>query len=224
MPDRSKERFRMVERQIAGRGVRAPAVLAAMTKVPREQFMPDIWRDKAYADRPLPIGCEQTISQPYIVAFMIEALQLKGGEKVLEIGTGSGYAAAVLAQIAGEVYSIERIGELASRATEVLKQLGLSNIHVKTGDGTLGWPEHAPYDAIVVTAGGPELPLSLKAQLKAGGRLVMPAGKEHTAQTLMRVTRRTDGSFESEDIGDVRFVPLLGEEGWRDTGGERAED
>src|SRR5579872_3924773 len=166
-------RLEMVERSISARGVRDELVLAAMRKVPRELFVPETLREFAYDDSPLPIADEQTISQPYIVAFMAEALLLKGGEKVLEIGAGSGYAAAVLSEIAANVYSVERIGRLAETAAGRLSGLGYDNVRVMHGDGTRGWPEHAPYDAIVVAAGGPQVPESLKSQLKIGGRLVM---------------------------------------------------
>jgi protein-L-isoaspartate(D-aspartate) O-methyltransferase len=212
----------MVEQQIVSRGVRSPLVLKAMTEVPREAFLPQSLKEFAYEDSPLPIEAEQTISQPYIVAFMTEALDLKGGETVLEIGAGSGYAAAILSRIAGEVYTVERVGQLAERAAAVLGDLGYSNVHVRHGDGTLGWPEHAPYDAIVVAAGGPSVPDSLKRQLKVGGRLVIPVGSDLRAQELVRVTRVTEDEFKVEDIADVRFVPLIGEEGWIPETGELA--
>jgi protein-L-isoaspartate(D-aspartate) O-methyltransferase len=215
MPNWTKQRSHMVETQLVARGISSPAVLLAMNTVPREAFVPDRARDQSYADRPLPIGHNQTISQPYIVAFMIEALRLKGGEKILEIGTGSGYAAAVLAGIASEVFTIERIGDLAHNAGDVLARLGYTNIHVKTADGTLGWQKEAPFDAIVVTAGGPDVPASLKAQLKSGGRLIIPVGKAQNLQKLVRVTRTTAETFTTETIADVRFVPLLGKGGWK---------
>jgi protein-L-isoaspartate(D-aspartate) O-methyltransferase len=204
----------MVRRQIAGRGVRSQKVLEAMRKVPRERFLPQgqgVW---AYDDAPLPIGDGQTISQPYIVAYMTEALALVGGEKVLEIGTGSGYAAAVLAEIAADVYTIERIEALATMAGTVLDDLGYANVHVRHGDGTLGWPEQAPFDGIVVTAGGPDVPDTLQHQLKIGGRLVIPVGKTTWYQELVRVTRVGEAEFRTEDLVPVRFVPLIGEEGW----------
>lgn len=209
-----KNRESMVEEQIAARGVRSEAVLKALRRVPRERFLPARMQEFAYEDSPLPIAAEQTISQPYIVALMIEALGLKGGERVLEIGTGSGYAAAVLGEIAGEVYTVERIEELADSATRLLAELGYRNVHVRHGDGTRGWAEHAPYDAIVVAAGGPEIPESLKRQLKVGGRLVIPVGADHFGQELVRVIRTSSDEFTTEDIADVRFVPLVGEEGW----------
>jgi protein-L-isoaspartate(D-aspartate) O-methyltransferase len=214
MPDFAKERQYMVEHHIAARGVRSPLVLNAMGTVPREEFLPAHLRDVAYEDTPLPIGERQTISQPYIVAFMVEALGLDGGETVLEIGAGSGYAAAILSRIGAEVYTVERIGELAQKAASTLEDLGYDNVHVLHADGTLGWPEHAPYDAIIVAAGGPEVPKSLKQQLKLGGRLVIPVGSDPRAQELIRVTRLSDDEYKTEDIADVRFVPLLGEEGW----------
>ena len=217
-------RKEMVERDIAARGVRDELVLDAMRKVPRELFLPDNLREFAYEDSPLPIAGEQTISQPYIVAFMAEALMLKGGEKVLEIGAGSGYAAAVLSEIAANVYTVERLGPLAEKAAETLAELGYDNVHVLHGDGTRGWPDHAPYDAIVVAAGGPQVPESLKEQLKIGGRLVIPVGSDQRSQELVRVTRISANEYRSEDIADVRFVPLIGEEGWTaDKGADRTQ-
>lgn len=214
MSDYSKLRERMVKRQIAGRGVRSERVLKAMRKVPRERFLPRGQGVFAYDDSPLPIGDGQTISQPYIVAYMAECLALEGGEKVLEIGTGSGYAAAVLAEIAAEVYTIERIAGLATMARTVLDELGYTNVQVQSGDGTLGWPEEAPYDGIVVSAGGPDVPDTLKHQLKTGGRLVIPIGRSKAYQELIRVTRVAEDDFQTEDLLPVRFVPLVGEEGW----------
>ncbi len=213
-------RAEMVERNIAARGVRDQLVLEAMRKVPRELFLPTNLREFAYEDSPLPIAGEQTISQPYIVAFMAEALMLKGGEKLLEIGAGSGYAAAVLSEIAANVYTVERLGQLADKAAATLADLGYDNVHVLHGDGTKGWPEHAPYDAIVVAAGGPQVPESLKEQLKIGGRLVIPVGVDQRSQELVRVVRISKDEYRSEDIADVRFVPLIGEEGWATTKAE----
>ena len=207
-------RASMVEQHIAARGVEDERVLEAMRQVRRELFLPKSLREFAYEDSPLPIGDGQTISQPYIVAFMAEALTLKGDEKVLEIGTGSGYAAAVLSEIADEVFTVERLGPLADMAAATLADLGYDNVHVLHGDGTRGWAEHAPYDAIVVAAGGPQVPESLKEQLRIGGRLVIPIGPDQRAQELVRLTRVSAGEYRSEDIADVRFVPLIGEEGW----------
>ncbi|MDH5502244.1 MAG: protein-L-isoaspartate(D-aspartate) O-methyltransferase, partial [Gammaproteobacteria bacterium] len=215
MLDYSELREQMVEQQIEARGVRSEILLTAMRKIPREQFIPPHMREFAYDDTPLPIAAQQTISQPYIVAYMTEGLALQGGEKVLEIGTGSGYAAAVLAEIAGKVYTIERIGELATEAASTLARLGYSNVEVINADGTLGLPGQAPFDAIVVAAGGPEVPESLKKQLKIGGRLVIPIGRYRDVQELVRVTRLSTSEFRQEDLADVRFVPLLGEEGWK---------
>ena len=210
----SRARKEMVEAAIRERGVRSELVLDAMRNVPREAFLPERLREFAYEDTALPIEEGQTISQPYIVALMTEALTLRGGEKVLEIGTGSGYAAAVLSEIAADVYTVERHGPLAEKAAATLADLGYGNVHVLHGDGTLGWPAHAPYDAIIVAAGGPAIPESLKHQLKIGGRLVIPVGADQRTQELLRVTRIAQDEYRSEDLLDVRFVPLLGEEGW----------
>ena len=215
MTDYLQLRRQMVDHQIEARGVRSQKVLDAMRSVPRELFLPEDVREFAYEDTPLPIAANQTISQPYIVAFMTEGLALEGGEKVLDIGTGSGYAAAVLAEIAGEVYTIERIEELASHAASVLADLNYKNVKVIHADGTLGLPEQAPFDAIVVAAGGPEIPESLKTQLKIGGRLVIPVGEYRDVQELVRVTRLSQTEYQEEDLADVRFVPLVGEEGWK---------
>ena len=212
--DFAKLRGDMVNRQIAGRGVQSQLVLEAMRAVPREAFLPLTQGEFAYEDVPLPIAQGQTISQPYIVALMTEALVLRGGEKVLEIGTGSGYAAAVLSRIAGTVYTVERIDQLATTAAATLAGLGYHNVHVLRADGTLGWPDHAPYDAIVVAAGGPTVPESLKAQLKIGGRLVIPVGPDRRLQELVRVIRVSEHEYKTEDIADVRFVPLMGAQGW----------
>ncbi|WP_022722303.1 protein-L-isoaspartate(D-aspartate) O-methyltransferase [Rhodopseudomonas sp. B29] len=208
------QRDRMVTEQIAARGVRDPRVLAAMRRVPREAFLPADKRAFAYDDAPVPIAAGQTMSQPYIVALMAEALGLTGGERVLEIGTGSGYAAAVLAELAAEVFSVERIDTLADAAAAVLGRLGIRNLHLRCGDGTLGWREHAPFAAIVVAAGGPQVPASLKRQLIIGGRLVMPVGPSDDMQRLVRVTRQGEADFYEETLAEVRFVPLLGAEGF----------
>jgi len=212
--DYDKLRQEMVDRAIFARGVRSELVLDAMRAVPREKFLPENMREFAYDDSPLPIEGGQTISQPYIVAFMAEALALRGGEKVLEIGAGSGYAAAVLSEVAGEVYTVERIGQLAEKAASLLADLGYDNVHVMHGDGTKGWPDHAPYDGIIVAAGGPKIPDSLKEQLKIGGRLVIPVGRDPKVQELVRITRVSKDEFRREDLADVRFVPLIGHEGW----------
>lgn len=212
--DFSTLRSEMVERAIFARGVRSDLVLDAMRAVPREKFLPKNLREFAYDDSPLPIEEGQTISQPYIVAFMTEALALRGGEKVLEIGTGSGYAAAVLSEVAGEVYTVERIGQLAEKAASLLTDLGYDNVHVLHADGTKGWPDHAPYDGIIVAAGGPKIPESLKEQIKVGGRLIIPVGRDPKVQELVRITRISESEFRREDLADVRFVPLIGHEGW----------
>ena len=204
----------MVESQIARRGVRDAAVLAAMRKVPRELFVaPDLESD-AYDDKPLPIGEGQTISQPYIVAAMIEAVQPKATDRALEIGTGSGYSAAVLANVVAEVYTIERLPDLTSSARQRLVDLGYKNVHVRHANGTLGLPEYAPYDVIIVTAGGPDVPSSLLRQLAVGGRLVMPVGDLRHGQRLIRVIRVGADEYRREDLEEVAFVPLIGREGW----------
>lgn len=208
------ERRKFVERHIEARGVRDPCVLEAMRKIRRELFVSSELKAEAYEDSPLPIGSGQTISQPYIVAFMVEALALQGGEKVLEIGAGSGYAAAVLSEIAGDVFTIERVGELAQLAASNLRKAGLEGVHVRHADGTEGWAEEAPFDAILVSAGAPDVPHSLMHQLKIGGRMVVPVGRNPRAQELIRITRTSEDDFEREDIADVRFVPLIGKEGW----------
>ncbi len=212
--DFAARRQAMVAQQIEARGVTDARVLAAMRAVPRERFVSPGWEEDAYHDSPLPIEGEQTISQPYIVALMAEALQLKGGERVLEIGTGSGYAAAVLARLAAEVHSVECIPVLADLASKRLAAQGCANVTVHRGDGSLGWPQAAPYDAIVVTAAGPEVPAALKAQLKIGGRLVMPVGERHGVQELLRLTRVGEHGEQRELLLPVRFVPLTGEQGW----------
>jgi protein-L-isoaspartate(D-aspartate) O-methyltransferase len=204
----------MVRYQIEGRGIRDPKVLASMRAVPRHLFVPEIHRDRAYDDGPLPIGFGQTISQPYIVAFMTEALGLGGGERVLEIGTGSGYQAAVLSRIAGEVHTIERIPELGEMAARTFRRLKLSNIHSRVGDGTRGWPEHSPYEGILVTAGGPDVPRTLLDQLATRGRLVMPVGASRYSQDILLVTRRSADAYDRRTLLSVAFVPLVGEHGW----------
>lgn len=208
-----EDRERMVATQIEARGITDLLVLDAMRTVPRERFVPASLAEFAYDDGPLPIGEGQTISQPYIVAVMTQAARIKSGERVLEVGTGSGYGAAVVSRIAAEVYTVERIGELAEAARRRLSELGYVNVHVLEGDGSLGWAEHAPYDAILVTAGGPRAPKTLLGQLVIGGRLIMPVGPSH-GQRLVRVTRTDAHEYEHEDLGAVAFVPLIGAEGF----------
>jgi protein-L-isoaspartate(D-aspartate) O-methyltransferase len=204
----------MVEDQLAARGIRDLRVLDAMREVPRERFVPSELLHHAYADGPLPIGEGQTISQPFVVALMIEALELTAADRALDIGTGSGYAAAVKCRPAAEVYTVERHRNLADSARQRCEELGYDNIEVLYADGTLGWPEHAPYDAIVVGAGGPSVPRSLRQQLAIGGRLVIPIGASEHTQELVRVRRRGEEDFVEDGLGGVRFVPLLGAEGW----------
>jgi protein-L-isoaspartate(D-aspartate) O-methyltransferase len=210
----AEARERMVEGQIAARGVHDSAVLDAMRKVPRELFVPPELRAFAYEDGPVSIGEGQTISQPYIVAAMIEAVRPKAGDRALEIGTGSGYSAAALASIVADVYTIERLPRLAASARRRLEDLGYTNVHVRTANGTLGWPERAPFDVIIVTASGPTVPASLLDQLAIGGRLVMPVGDSGYAQRLIRVTRDGPDDYRREDLEGVVFVPLIGKEGW----------
>ncbi|MBI5382140.1 MAG: protein-L-isoaspartate(D-aspartate) O-methyltransferase [Opitutae bacterium] len=199
----------MVREQIEARGVRAAAVLRALRKVPRHEFVPLALRREAYADRPLPISQGQTISQPYIVALMSELAQLTAHSRVLEVGTGSGYQSAVLSEIVAEVFTIEIVPELAARARAELARLGCKNVRLRTGDGYLGWPEAAPFDAIVVTAAPAQIPPPLLAQLKVGGRLVIPVGEPAAVQELKVVTRTADG-FHEENKLQVRFVPMTG--------------
>jgi len=224
MVDYAKLRKEMVRRQIGARGVRDKKVLDAMQRTPRERFTPARLKKRAYEDTPLPIGAGQTISQPYMVAMMIEALRLEGGEKLLEIGAGSGYAAAVLAQIAGSVFALERIGSLARTAAAHLKETGHDNVFVRHDDGTLGWSEQAPFDAILVSAGAPDIPEALLRQLGVGGRMVIPVGASKQAQKLIRVTRTDERQYQREELGDVRFVPLIGAKGWCEEALEDPED
>lgn len=207
-------RRRMVTEQLVPGGIRDERVLKAMGKVPRHAFVAPGMEDQAYLDRPLHIGFGQTISQPLIVAMMSEAMEFKGGEKVLEIGTGSGYQAAILAELAKEVYSIERIGELSNRARKALYRLRYNNIKLKVGDGTLGWKETAPFDRIIVTAGAPVVPESLVGQLASGGRLVIPVGGEEVQR--LELIEFAGGQLKSRTISACRFVKLVGTEGWRD--------
>jgi protein-L-isoaspartate(D-aspartate) O-methyltransferase len=216
MRDRAAARAHMVDAQSARRGVRDPAVLAAMRETPREAFVPEALRDRAYDDGPLPIEAGQTISQPYVVAVMIEAAEIGAGDRVLEIGAGSGYAAAVISRIAARVFAIERHAELVSLAAERLARLGYANIELRVGDGTRGWPEAAPFDAIIASAGAPAVPEALKEQLQIGGRLVMPVGDHPRVQNLIKVTRVAAATFVEADLGAVAFVPLIGAHGWRE--------
>lgn len=201
-----KERKRMVDVQIRRRGLKDRRVLTAMEKVPRHLFVPENMAGWAYADEPLPIGAGQTISQPYIVGYMTDALKLSGGEKVLEIGTGSGYQTAVLAEMAAEVYTVELIESLAARARELLEGLGYTNIRFKTDDGSRGWPEAAPFDAVMVTAAANVIPASLEEQLAEGGRMIIPVGVDF--QELVLVKKGARG-LERESLIPVRFVPLV---------------
>ena len=201
----------MVRRHIKGRGISDPRVLEAMAAVPREEFVGLSQARRAYADGPLPIGEGQTISQPYVVAWMAEAAEVAAGDRVLEVGTGSGYAAAVLARLADAVYTVERHAVLARGAAERLRELGCDNVRVRHGDGNEGWSEHAPYDAILVAAAGPVVPGALRAQLRPGGRLVIPIGGRWAAQRLIRERRGESGEFTREELGAVRFVPLVEE-------------
>jgi protein-L-isoaspartate(D-aspartate) O-methyltransferase len=211
--DNIQARNRMVEAQIARRGVRDPAVLAAMRSVPREAFISPGFEEFAYEDSALPIAEGQTISQPYIVAAMVAAAKLEENDKVLEVGAGSGYTAAVISRIAAKVFAIERLAPLAQAARERMRVLGYGNVELKTGDGSNGWPEQAPFDAILVSAGGPRIPEPLKHQLAIGGRLVIPIGPMDE-QRLVRLTRTGEANFQQDDLDAVRFVKLIGAGGW----------
>ena len=206
-------RDRMVAQQIQARGINDPRVLEAMRSVPRHLFVDEALWDQAYSDFPLPIGSSQTISQPYIVALMSESLGLKGTEKVLEVGTGSGYQTAILAELAQTVCSVERVPALLPRARKVLSNLGYTNVLLKLDDGTWGWQDEAPFDAIIVTAGAPSVPQPLIDQLKDPGIMVIPIGDEYS-QSLIKITR-SGAKIDQEDMGGVRFVKLLGDHGWR---------
>ena len=218
MLDFASLRARMVARQIAGRGIRDQRLLQAMRTVPREAFVPEQQREFAYEDSPLPIEAGQTISQPYMVALMIEAAQIEPGDRALEIGAGSGYAAAVMAEIAERVFAIERHEELARLADDRMRRLGYDNVVIRQADGTHGWPEEAPFDAILVAASGSHVPVGLKRQLTIGGRLVMPIGEPQSVQSLFKITRTGEDAFDSLDLGAVRFVPLVGDHGWDEQG------
>jgi len=210
----ARVRLKMVEEQVIVRGVKDSRVIAAMRKVPRHLFVEEALQNQAYSDRPLPIGEKQTISQPYMVALMTEALQLTGKEKVLEIGAGSGYQTAILAESARQVFSIERILSLTMKARMLLINLGYTNVEIKFSDGTEGWIGESPFDAVIVTAGSPDIPQPLVDQLAVGGRLVIPVGDE-SAQDLMRQTKTEEG-IKREDLGGCRFVKLIGKYGWND--------
>lgn len=213
----------MVAEQLLPRGITDNRVLEAMKSVPREEFIPPPWRSHAYDDGPVPIGRGQTISQPYIVAAMIEMLRPQPRDRVLEVGAGSGYAAAVLGQVVAVVHAIERHGALVEEARERIARLGYDNVTVREGNGTVGVPEEAPFDGIIVAAAGPRIPGALRRQLAIGGRLVMPVGRSTEAQHLVRVIRRGKDAFEEQPLVPVRFVPLVGREGWPEEGGARQE-
>ena len=216
MTDFTAEREAMVERQLRRRGITEPHILDAFRAVPREAFISDEYAHLAYGDHPLPIEAGQTISQPYIVALMIQAAGVTPGDKVLEIGSGSGYAAAVISRIAGRVIGIERQHDLVEVSRERLARLGYSNVEIIEGDGSKGAPTEAPFDAILAAASGSHVPQPLVDQLAPGGRLVMPIGGAGWVQKLVKVTKAEDGSLQQSDLGGVRFVPLIGEEGWKD--------
>ena len=220
MDEYYEPRQQMVRQQVVGRGITSRHVLAAMREVPRHEFVASRFAGFAYDDSPLPIEADQTISQPYIVALMIEAAEVGPGDRVLEIGAGSGYAAAIIGRIAGQVIAIERHEELAGIAAARMKRLGYDNVEIIHGDGTRGWPEQAPYDAIIVAASGSHVPEALTRQLSADGILVMPVGEPSSVQNLVKVRRRGEEDFVQEDLGPVRFVPLIGEHGWGDRRGE----
>jgi protein-L-isoaspartate(D-aspartate) O-methyltransferase len=210
-----RERQAMVERQLRRRGIAEPRILDAFLEVPREAFVSPEQAELAYGDHPLPIEAGQTISQPYIVALMIEAAGIKPGDKVLEVGSGSGYAAAVISRIAAEVVGIERQHELVDLARERIERLGYRNVRIVEGDGTRGFPGEAPFDAVLAAASGSHIPQPLVEQLKPGGSIVMPIGGPGWVQTLVKATKQADGTLQQTDLGAVRFVPLIGEEGWK---------
>ena len=216
LTDYAAEREAMVERQIESRGIRDPKILEAFRAVPREKFLSEEYADLAYGDHPLPIESGQTISQPYIVALMIQAAEIKPGDTVLEVGAGSGYAAAVISRIAEQVVAIERQAELAKVATERMERLGYDNVRIVEGDGTKGCAEDAPFDAILAAASGSHVPPAWVEQLADGGRIVMPVGDPGWVQKLVKVTKGPAGKLITEDLGGVRFVPLIGEEGYSD--------
>ncbi len=212
-PDADPRAERMVERQLASRGISSPRVLAVMRRVPRTLFLPAGSSADPYADAPVSIGCGQTMSQPYMVGLMLESLALRGSESVLEIGTGSGYQTALLGLLARRVFTIERLEALAERSRATLERLGYANVTLRCGDGSVGWPEHAPYDAVVVAAAAPRVPAALKSQLADSGVLVLPVGPDESVQMLC-VVRRMGARFETERTIPCRFVPLVGAEGF----------
>jgi protein-L-isoaspartate(D-aspartate) O-methyltransferase len=216
LTDFSREREAMVERQLKRRGIGEKHILDAFREVPREAFISDEYAHLAYGDHPLPIEAGQTISQPYIVALTIQAAAIKPGDRVLEVGAGSGYAAAVISRIASKVIGIERQHDLVAVARERMQRLGYDNVEIIEGDGTRGCPEHAPFDAIVAAASGSHVPGTFVEQLKDGGRIVMPIGDPGWVQELVKVTKGEGGRLIQENLGGVRFVPLIGEEGWKD--------
>ena len=216
MTDYAAEREAMVERQLRRRGITDGRILDAFLAVPREAFVSRDRQHLAYGDHPLPIEAGQTISQPYIVALMVEASAIRPGDKVLEVGAGSGYAAAVISRIAAKVIGIERQHDLVEVARERLARLGYDNVEIVEGDGTRGWPAEAPFDAILAAASGSHVPQPLLDQLAEGGCIVMPVGQPGWVQELIKVTKRADGTTSQENLGGVRFVPLIGEEGWQD--------
>jgi protein-L-isoaspartate(D-aspartate) O-methyltransferase len=215
MTDYAREREAMVERQLKSRGISEKIILDAFLEVPREAFVSLEYAHLAYGDHPLPIEANQTISQPYIVALMIQAAGIGLRDKVLEVGAGSGYAAAVISRIAGKVIAIERQHDLVEVARERMQRLGFDNVEIVEGDGTKGWPDEAPYDAILAAASGSHVPNALLDQLAPGGKIVMPLGSPGWVQELVKVTKRPDGTTTQENLGGVRFVPLIGEEGWK---------
>jgi len=216
LTDYAAEREAMIRRQIESRGIHDPKIIEAFRSVPREEFLSKEYADLAYGDHPLPIEAGQTISQPYIVALMIQAAEIRPGDRVLEVGAGSGYAAAIMSRIAGEVIAIERQGELVKVAAERMRRLDYDNVRIVEADGTRGWEPDAPYDAIVAAASGSHVPKSWIGQLADGGRIVMPVGEPGWIQKLVKVTKGPAGQLITEDLGGVRFVPLIGEEGWSD--------
>ena len=223
MTDFESAREAMVERQLRRRGISEQSILDAFLAVPREAFVDPDYAADAYGDHPLPIGAGQTISQPYIVALMIQAAQIAPGDTVLEVGAGSGYAAAVISRIAGKIIAVERQPDLVVAARERLTRLRFDNVIIVEGDGTIGWPEAAPYDAILAAASGSHVPRSLIAQLAGGGRIVMPLGDAGASQQLVKVSKAPDGTLIQQDLCAVRFVPLIGEEGWDEGRGGSAE-